>query len=153
VLSQAEAKEYPFSVFDPMKGTLRQAAKLEETPSGWNWGLSPDGTLVAAVQVGATQHQIRLVSLAGQPAREITVKDWNNFMSLDWAADGKGFFISSNPTGRVDTVLYVDLAGNATPLWQVKNSQSAWAIPSHNGKYVAIPAPTTECNVWMVENF
>jgi eukaryotic-like serine/threonine-protein kinase len=153
VLSQAEPKEYPFSVFDPMKGTLRQAAKLEEAPSGWNWGLSPNGTLIAAVQVGATQHQIRLISLAGQPAREITVKDWNNFMSLDWAADGKGFFISSNPTGRLDTVLYVDLAGNATPLWQVKNSQSAWAIPSHNGKYVAIPAPTTECNVWMVENF
>ena len=153
LLSQAEPKDYSFSVFDPMKGTMRQAAKLEETPSGWNWGLSPDGTLIAAVQIGATQHQIRLISLAGQPAREITVKNWNNFMSLDWAADGKGFFISSNPTGRLDTVLYVDLAGNATPLWQVKNFQAAWAIPSHNGKYVAIPAPTTECNVWMVENF
>jgi serine/threonine protein kinase len=153
VLSQAEAKEYPFSVFDPMNGTLRQAAKLEETPSGWNWGLSPDGTVIAAVQIGPTKHQIRLVSLAGQPPREITVKNWNNFMSIDWAADGKGFFISSNPTGRLDTVLYVDLAGNATSLWQVKNFQAAWAIPSHNGKYVAIPAPTTECNVWMVENF
>jgi eukaryotic-like serine/threonine-protein kinase len=153
LLSQAQPEDYSFSVFDPMKGTMRQAAKLEETPSGWNWGLSPDGTLIAAVQIGATQHQIRLISLAGQPAREITVKNWNNFMSLDWAADGKGFFISSNPTGRLDTVLYVDLAGNATPLWQVKNFQAAWAIPSHNGKYVAIPAPTTECNVWMVENF
>jgi serine/threonine protein kinase len=153
LLSQAEPKDYSFSVFDPVKGTVRQAAKLEETPSGWNWGLSPDGTLIAAVQIGATQHQIRLVPLAGQPTREITVKNWNNFMSLDWAADGKGFFISTNPTGRLDTVLYVDLAGNATPLWQVKNFQAAWAIPSHNGKYVAIPAPTTECNVWMVENF
>jgi serine/threonine protein kinase len=153
VLSQAEPKDYPFSVFDPMKGTLRQAAKLEETPSGWNWGLSPDGTAIAAVQVGATQHQIRVVSLAGQPAQTITVKDWNNFMSLDWAADGKGFFISSNPTGRLDTLLYVDLAGKATPLWQVKNFQAAWAIPSHNGKYVAMPAPTTECNAWMVEDF
>jgi serine/threonine protein kinase len=153
VLSQAEPKDYAFSVFDPMKGTLRQAAKLEETPSGWNWGLSPDGTAIAAVQVGANQHQIRLVSLTGQPAREITVKDWNNFMSLDWAADGKGFFISSNPTGRLDTVLYVDLDGKATPLWQVKNFQAAWAIPSRNGKYVAMPAPTTECNAWIVENF
>ena len=153
LLSQAEPKDYFFSVFDPMKGSMRQAARLEETPSGWNWGLSPDGTLIAAVQIGATQNQIRLISLADQAAREITVKNWNNFMSVDWAADGKGFFISSNPTGRLDTVLYVDLAGNATPLWQVKNFQAAWAIPSHNGKYVAIPAPTTECNVWMVENF
>src|SRR3984957_17038967 len=153
LLSQAEPKDYFFSVFDPMKGSMRQAARLEETPSGWNWGLSPDGTLIAAVQIGATQHQIRLISLAGRPAREITVRNWNNFMSIDWSADGKGFFISSNPTGRLDTALYGDLAGNATPLWQVKNFQAAWAIPSHNGKYVAIPAPTTECNVWMVENF
>jgi serine/threonine protein kinase len=92
-------------------------------------------------------------SRPGRPAREITVRNWNNFMSIDWSADGKGFFISSNPTGRLDTVLYVDLAGNATPLWQVKNFQAAWTIPSHDGKYVAIPAPTTECNVWMVEDF
>ncbi|HTC66180.1 MAG TPA: protein kinase [Candidatus Acidoferrum sp.] len=153
VLAQAGPKEYPFSVFDPIKGTLRQVAKLEETPNGWNWGLSPDGTLIAAVQLGATQHQIRLVSLADQPRREINVKNWNNFMSLDWAADGKGFFVSSNPTGRLATLLYVDLTGNATALWQVKNFQATWAIPSHDGKYVAIPAPTTECNTWMVENF
>jgi len=153
VVSHAGSKEYIFSAFDPVKGKLRDVAKLEETPSGWNWGLSPDGTVIAAAEVNAAKHQIRLVSLTGQPTREISVKDWNNFMSIDWAADGKGFFISSNPTGRLSTLLYVDLAGNATSLWQVKNFQATWAIPSHNGKYVAIPAPTTECNVWMVENF
>jgi hypothetical protein len=43
----------------------------------------------------------------------------------DWAADGKGFFISSNPIGRLVTLLYVDLAGNAASLWQVKNFQAA----------------------------
>jgi eukaryotic-like serine/threonine-protein kinase len=153
VLGQAEPKEYPFSVFDPIKGTLHQVAKLEETPSGWNWGLSPDGTIIAAVETSAIRHQIQLISLSGQPARQIAVKDWNNFLSIDWAADGKGFFISSNPTGRLSTLLYVDLAGTATPLWKVKTFRPMWAIPSRNGRYVAIPAPTTECNVWMVENF
>jgi eukaryotic-like serine/threonine-protein kinase len=153
VLGQAKPKEYIFSAFDPVKGSLRQVATLGETPSGWNWGLSPDGTLIAATEVGAIKQQIRLVSLSGQPTREITVKDWKNFMSVDWAADGKGLFVASNATGRASTLLYVDMAGNATSLWRVKNFQASWAIPSHNGKYVAIPAPTTECNVWMVENF
>ena len=153
VIGQAELKEYTFSAFDTIKGSLRQVAKTDEVPSGWNWGLSPDGTLIAATEIGASRHQIRLLSLSGQPAREITVKGWNNFMSVDWAADGKGLFVSSNPTGRVSTLLYVDMAGNATPLWQVKNFQATWAIPSHNGKYVAIPAPTTECNVWTIETF
>jgi serine/threonine protein kinase len=153
VLSQPDPKDVVFSTFDPMKGTLRRVAKLDQVPGGWNFSLSPDGTVIAAVELSVIKHQIQLVSLSGQPTRVITVKDWNNFMSVDWAADGKGFFVSSNPTGRLATLLYVDLTGNATALQKVKNFSASWAIPSHNGKYVAIPAPTTECNVWMVENF
>jgi serine/threonine protein kinase len=153
VLGRSESKFFVFAVFDPVKGTQREVAKLEQKASGWNWSLSPDGTTLAAILLGGTDHHIQLISLAGQPQRSITVKDWDNLLSLDWAADGKGFFISSNPAGHLSTLLYVDLAGNAHPLWQVKNYQSTWAIPSHDGKYVAISAPTTECNVWMVEDF
>jgi eukaryotic-like serine/threonine-protein kinase len=153
VLSKADPKQFVLALFDPVKGTQQDLLKLEESGPGWNWGLSPDGTLIAAHQFSATDNRIRLFSVSGQPAREITVKNWNSFTSLDWAADGKGFFVSSNPTGRVSTLLYVDLMGNAHQLWQVKNYQAAWAIPSHNGKYVAIPAPTTGSNVWMLENF
>jgi DNA-binding winged helix-turn-helix (wHTH) protein/Tol biopolymer transport system component len=153
VLNQAEPKQFVFSVFDSVKGNPREVTKLEETANGWNSGLSPDGTSIAVVTFSASDNRIRLISLSGKPTREITVKNWNSFTSLDWAADGKGFFISSNPTGRLSTLLYVDLMGNARSLWQVKNFQATWAIPSHNGKYVAIPAPTVGSNVWMVENF
>ncbi len=153
VLSKGEPKQFVFSVFDSVKGNPREVAKLDEAANGWNWGLSPDGTAIAVVTFGASDNRIRLISLKGQSAREITVKDWTSFTSLDWAADGKGFFVSSNPTGRLSTLLYVDLMGNAHSLWQVKNFQATWAIPSHNGKYVAIPAPTIGSNVWMVDNF
>lgn len=153
VVGMAETKQFVFSTFDSVKGNPHEVAKLEETANGWNWGLSPDGTSIAAHTFSASDNRIRLISLAGRPTREIAVKDWNSFTSLDWAADGKGFFISSNPTGRLSTLLYVDLMGNAHSLWQVKNFQATWAIPSHNGKYVAIPAPTIGSNVWMVENF
>jgi eukaryotic-like serine/threonine-protein kinase len=153
VLNQAEPKQFVFSLFDSVKGNPREVAKLEESANGWNSGLSPDGTSIAVVTFSASDNRIRLISLSGKPTRELTVKDWNSFTSLDWAADGKGFFISSNPTGRLSTLLYVDLMGNAHSLWQVKNFQATWAIPSHNGKYVAIPAPTVGSNVWMVDNF
>jgi hypothetical protein len=93
------------------------------------------------------------MSLSGKPAREITVKDWSRFTSVDWSADGKGLFVASNPTGRLSTLLYVDLMGNAHSLWQISNFQVTWAIPSHNGKYVAISANTIGSNVWMVDNF
>jgi serine/threonine protein kinase len=153
VLSKAEPKQLVFLVFDSVKGNPREVARLEQVANGWNWALSPDGTSIAVVTFSASDNRIRLISLSGRPTREITVEDWNSFTSLDWAADGKGFFISSNPTGRLSTLLYVDLMGNARSLWQVKNFQATWAIPSHNGKYVAIPAPTIGSNVWMVDNF
>ena len=150
VFSQAGPKQLVFSVFNPLSGNPREVAKL-----GWtgDWSLSPDGTLIAAVTFTASGSQIQLISLSGRPTREIAVKGWNSLTSLDWAAEGKGFFVSSNPTGRLSTLLYVDLMGNAHALWQVKNFQATWAIPSRKGKYVAMPAPTVGSNVWLVDNF
>ena len=49
-------------------------------------------------------------------------------------------------------MLYVDLNGKIRPLRQLDTNQyTSWAIPSRNGKYVAIPAPTVESNVWVAD--
>lgn len=138
ILGRSESKFYVLVAFDPVSGTQREIARLAQAGGGWNWGISPDGSAVAAMELSGTNQQIHLVSLTGQPARTINVKGWDYLFSIDWTADGKGFFISSNPSGHFSTLLYVDLAGNATSLWQVKNFQATWAIPSHDGKYVAI---------------
>jgi hypothetical protein len=148
--SQEEPKELVISVFDPVIGEPHKIATLE---ADWGWGLSPDGKAIAASTFGATKNRIRLLSLSGQPPRELTVKNWSGFNSLDWAADSKGFFISSNPAGLRQSLLYVDLAGNAHQIWQVNHVWATWAIPSRNGKYLAISAPTIEGNVWMAEHF
>jgi Tol biopolymer transport system component/DNA-binding winged helix-turn-helix (wHTH) protein len=150
--SQLEPKEFVFSVFDPAIGKPHEVAKLEQT-FDWNWGLSPDGTSIAAVTFGATDNRIRLLSVSGHPTRELVVKNWYGFRSVDWAADSKGVFVASNPAGSRQSLLYVDLAGNAHPIWQVNSIWPSWAVPSRNGKYVAIPAPTVDSNAWMVENF
>jgi hypothetical protein len=81
------------------------------------------------------------------------VKNWSSFTSLDWAADSKGLFVTSNPAGLRQRLLYVDLTGNAHQLWEVNNIQPSWAIPSRNGKYVAISVSTIDANVWMAQNF
>jgi hypothetical protein len=148
--SQEYPKEVVISVFDPAIGKPHEVAKLQ---AGWNWGLSPDGTSIAAYAFGAPASRIRLLSLSGQPTRELAVKNWSSFTSLDWAADSKGLFVTSNPTGLRQSLLYVDLAGNAHPIWQVNNIWPSWAVPSRDGKYVAIPVSTIDGNVWMAENF
>ena len=66
----------------------------------WNWSLSPDGKLFAAVKYSTEQSTVQLVPVSGGPRREIKVKEWNAITSIDWAADSRGFFISSNPTGH-----------------------------------------------------
>jgi len=151
VFSQQGPKEFVFSVFDPATGNPHEVAKLQ--PGSWNWGLSPDGTSIAVAKIGAGNNRIQLLSVSGQPSRDLSVKNWTSFTSVDWTADSRGLFVTSNPTGWSSSLLYVDLAGNAHELWQVKSITPIWAIPSRNGKYVAIPAPTADSNVWMVENF
>jgi hypothetical protein len=150
---QEKPKELVISVFDPTTGKQHEVAKLQKTTADWGWALSPDGTSIAALMFGATSNRIRLLSLSGQPAREVVVKNWSRLTSMDWAADSKGLFVASNPVGTRQSLLYVDLAGSAHEIWQVDSTWPSWAIPSRNGKYVAIPAATVNSNVWMAENF
>jgi len=128
-------------------------ATYDAGPTGWNWSLSADGKWLALVKFSADDNRIRLLSVATGSSREIAVKNWNGFAGVDWAADSRGLFVSSNPTGRVSTLLYVELTGNAHKLWEVRSFFPTWAIPSRDGKYVAIPAPTIQSNVWTLENF
>jgi len=84
--------------------------------------------------------------------REIMVKGWAGFNSVDWAADSKSLFVSSQaPTSA--TLLHVDLEGHATPLWDQRGSWKTWAIAAPNGRYLAILGMTSSSNVWLVDNY
>lgn len=116
-----------------------------------NSGLSPDGKMLAITKSG--ENRIRLLSLSGGPARELVLKNWNTFSSVDWAADSRGPVCHEQPTGWRSSLLYVDLNGNAREVWQTESASPTWGIASRNGKYVAIPVPTMSSNVWMAEGF
>jgi eukaryotic-like serine/threonine-protein kinase len=153
LLAQTEPNQFLVLRFDPETGTTQPFAKLEASPV-WNWSLSPDGKMVAAVKYSTGQSTVQLLPVSGGPRREIIVKEWSAISSIDWSADSRGFFISSNPTGHLPTLLYLDLDGNAHPLWSMKRLfWESWAIPSRDGKHLAISAPTVESNVWKVDNF
>ena len=153
LLSFQKPDKLVLAIFDPIQGNPHEVATLPQTPAGWNWSLSPDGKSVATAPIGGSDNRIRILSLSGQPTVEIAVKGWNSFSSVDWAYDGKGFFLSSNATGMMSTLLYVDWAGNAHRLWRTMTIPPVWAIPSHDGRYVAMPIPTILGNAWVLENF
>ncbi len=140
-----------FTVLDPIRGKGRELAKFATDPLGfYHWDVSPDGKRIAILKGG--ENQIHVLPLSGGAVRDFTVKGWTGFNSLDWSPDGKGFFIG-NLSGGSATLIYVDQAANAFPLWHQKSTTGTWGVPSPDGRQLAILGQEFNGNIWTMENF
>ena len=148
----ADQKQQVFWSFDPVRGRGHELFRItHDANTPLNGMLSPDGSRFAILKTDPHEGRIRLLALSGKVEREIEVKGWSNFSSLEWAADGKSLFVSCpGPLGA--TLLRVDLKGRVQPVWDVRGGQT-WAIASPDGQYLAIAKQTVDRNAWMVENF
>jgi serine/threonine protein kinase len=146
----ADRSHLAFISFDPVLGRGRELARFEVEPErNYRWALSPDGDRIAIIK--QSTGDIHILSLATGADQKITVQHWNNLQSLDWTSDGKGFFTSSlQPSG---VLLHVDLHGRANVLWEPKGVSMPWAVPSPDGRYVAMPYFAHNSNAWLLENF
>ena len=147
-----DGKQEIISTSDPLKGRGAELARFDiDLNAYWCTALSPDGSRIAATR--RADGPIHIVSLRGQPTQQIQVKGWNDVQSLTWAASGQSLFVASGV--RSGTVLlHVDMQGNASPLWQSAGaSGNTIAIPSPNGRQLAISSDTRSGNMWMLENF
>ncbi|MBC7928647.1 MAG: hypothetical protein H7039_23640, partial [Bryobacteraceae bacterium] len=133
---------------DPLKGKgpelFRRGAEGPET------AVSPDGQHLAYVEGINT---IRVVSPEGKPERSIVVKDARFLNALDWAPNGKAFYAGVRIMPAGAALLYVDWDGGSRLLWQHSGSPQTWAIPSPDGKNLAILGATRDSNVWLMEKF
>jgi Tol biopolymer transport system component len=147
----SDHKQLIFTAFDAVKGRGRELARFQTDPTaGYDWDLSPDAKIIDIRK--NLEPQLTLLSLNGEAPRELTIKGWNTLIALNWAADSKGLFTSS-PIQRGSVLMYVDLKGDAHPLWEQKGSFATWAIASPDGRRVALSGWTTNANLWMMENF
>ena len=71
--------------------------------------------------------------------------------SLDWAADGRGFYTAGYTSPNESTLLYVDLKGNVARLLGEPGSMPRWAIPSRDGRHLAIAGTAYDMNAWMID--
>ena len=125
----------------------------DELAQAYNWSLSPDGNTLAIEKGkwGGQEPRIRLVSLDGGSDRWITIRGWPGLSYLDWAADSKSMW--GPTTGEKENVLLrIDLQGNATVVWHPKGVSVGWAIPSRDGKLLALQVHSSSANVWMLEH-
>jgi Tol biopolymer transport system component len=144
---------YRFNSVTGEKQELTSFAPSSDTK--FNWSLSPDGSILAMATWRRAQlpGEIRLLSLSSGKQRNVTLEGWSGISSVDWTADGRELWASaSNPEG-MQGLLRVDLRGRVTPMLQDRQLEVGWAIPSLDGRRVAIWEATGNSNVWALEGF
>jgi serine/threonine protein kinase len=146
-------KQAIITTLDPLAGRGPELTRFAIKPKsdGWWCDLSPDGTSLATTS--SVSGPIDILSLRGQPPRRIEVKGWTDLLAYNWAADGKGLFVvAGKRTTRV--ILHVDLSGKVHTLWEILGATGeTLAVPSPNGRHLAIQSWSTSGNLWMLENF
>jgi DNA-binding winged helix-turn-helix (wHTH) protein/Tol biopolymer transport system component len=118
-----------------------------------NWALSPDGSERAIIFYGANDGKIHFRSTSTGKTRVVVVKGWDGLMGVDWSADGKSLLVSWHNFERESALLHVTLDGKASVLFNSSNPEAWGAIPSPNGRLLAIAEAGGPKNVWQIENF
>jgi Tol biopolymer transport system component/DNA-binding winged helix-turn-helix (wHTH) protein len=151
--SVVTADKFTLVSFDPLKGNGTQVYQLTgELPQYYNWSLSPDGSTVAITrwQEGGEDSRIRLVSLNGAPEKLLPIQDKVEVAALDWAVDSKSFWAAS--VGEEgNALLNIDLQGHTRLVWRPKKRSLHWAIPSRDGRHLALHISSSSANAWMLE--
>jgi Tol biopolymer transport system component len=148
------------TAFDPIKGRGRVLRTVEKEPSAAfsGWSLSPDGRIYAILEQKGSGSLIRLLSLTDASDREITLNAGpNTVQGLDWSPDGSGFYTGALAPQRMGCmILHIDLNGNTRVVWRHKGETSGtwvWAIPSPDGRYLAIRDDVFNSDAWMINGF
>lgn len=145
-------KQMVMTVFDPLQGRGAELARIDidNEAKKFHWDLSPDGTRICFTK--NPQEPIEMLTLDSHATQTMHVKDWNNLESLDWDADGQGFFVADGVHGGM-ALLHVDLQGNAQVLQKFQGGAAVWARPSPDGRHLAISEYRIDGNIWTLENF
>jgi Tol biopolymer transport system component/DNA-binding winged helix-turn-helix (wHTH) protein len=145
-----------FVIFDPVTGKEAELTRIED--SEWylrNWTLSPDGSTLALAKKHRIEEEasIRFLPVAGGTEHTITLKPWSGISYIDWAADSRSLWVRASSPAGVPTLLNVDLNGNSRAVLQESEKELGWAIPSPDGRHIAIWEASSSSNAWLLENF
>ncbi|HZU41496.1 MAG TPA: hypothetical protein VE994_02400 [Terriglobales bacterium] len=152
ILAEREdRKQIVFTAFDPVQGKKAQVATVPRRPDRpAMWDVAPDGSRIAVSSYEENAGDIQILPLSSGEPKKISVKNWNRFSAIAWAADGRSLFAASF-SSRGTSVVHVSLNGDAIelfkPVWDIFSLS-----PSPDGRSLAIGAIVTNANAWTIPN-
>jgi DNA-binding winged helix-turn-helix (wHTH) protein/Tol biopolymer transport system component len=141
-----------FFSFDSQNGENRELFSYQMTDNP-NWSLSADG-LQLALNLPPGAPAISFMTLNDKKVHQVQVKGSARISSLDWAGDNRRVFAAGITTGGLRAIWDVESDGNSRIVLDGdRQTHFWWALPSPDGRYLAVEKVTGENNVWMVEKF
>jgi hypothetical protein len=111
----------------------------------------PSGEGIAFVVPDAEpRNRIRIVPFDGSTPTDITVQDASALANLDWLPDGSGLF-TTNLTATHTDLLLVRPNGRSTVLWSGDARGGVWAVPSLEGKRLALCMQTRQSDAFLLD--
>jgi Tol biopolymer transport system component len=151
-----------FFTFDPARGKLREllaAKRPSDDGPGSAWSLSPDGKYLASPKSADPNQEtvVRIMEIAKGTQLDISVPGLPLMMGLDWAPDSRslwlGGYMGRSSAGTRSGLVKVDLAGRVRTVIESSSMAIWYAIPSPDGRRLAVMAHTDNSNVSLLENF
>jgi hypothetical protein len=143
--------DVPSVVFalDPMRGKQQELTHL---PTGIGTTITADGEHFAYImpEENGIRNHVRIVSFHGDPPQDIVVKNAARLQALD--SFPTGGFLSLDIHEPRRTLLFITTDGSANVLWRPEQLVVGPAIPSPDGKHLAINALTRQSNVWLIDH-
>jgi Tol biopolymer transport system component len=135
--------------FDVKSGKSAGPAQIDPP---CNWSLSPDGSQRAVIPVGVNEGTIQFRSTSSDKTHDLIVKGWSGLSNVDWSLDGKSLLLAWHNRDRESALLKVALDGKVSVLLRSSNF-IAYAIPSPDGRLLAISEVRLAKNAWQIGNF
>jgi Tol biopolymer transport system component len=139
--------------FDPSTGENSRLTEISTQGMPINWSLSPNGSQIAIILYRPDQGIIHLRSTSDNTNRDLVVKGRAGVVTVDWSANGNALFVTTMDSERKTALLSVKLDGSNFMLMKDDKDSIEWAIPSPDGKLLAIDKYTGITNAWSLTNF
>ncbi len=162
IYSRIDNGQQRFFTFDAAgrKGSELLAAKRQSDDGpGSVWSLSPNGRYLASPKsAGPYQPSgVRILDLTGGTERDISLSGLLLIMGMDWAPDSKslwvGGYMGRSSGGTRSGLARVDLMGRVRTVLEGSSMAIWFAVPSPDGRRLAVMAHTDSSNVSLLENF